>query len=201
MTISKHVLLTDKYLQTFARSYVLPGERKEIWDTQLAAFGVRLTESGVMSFIVRARMPGAKNPTTITLGHYPDITLKEARDRAIDAVRNLKAGKHPQALKAEKLEAERTRRAEAARKKAVVAKAKADFIRGCSGAVDCGEGETLPTGRAVRYATDRAKRTCTGIPQADHTSHVVGREERDPGDSAAKPEHGAASSTMGALDL
>ncbi len=126
MTISKHVLLTDKYLQTFARSYVLPGERKEIWDTQLAAFGVRLTESGVMSFIVRARMPGAKNPTTITLGHYPDITLKEARDRAIDAVRNLKAGKHPQALKAEKLEAERTRRAEAARKKAVVAKAKAD---------------------------------------------------------------------------
>ena len=128
MTNSKHVLLTDKYLQTFARSYVLPGERKEIWDTQLAAFGVRLTEFGVMSFIVRARMPGAKNPPPSRWAITPDIALEEARDRAIDAVRNLKAGKEL-AFEAGSWKPREPEEPRAVRKKAVVAKAKAIHSR------------------------------------------------------------------------
>ena len=53
-----------------------------LWDTKLAGFGVRITPSGVKSYVLRYR-PGvpARNRLT-TIARVGECTLREARNRA-----------------------------------------------------------------------------------------------------------------------
>jgi integrase len=60
------------------------------WDSHLPGFGVRL---GVRTktFIVSIRRPGFKQPTRLKVGHYPAMSVAEARSRA----REMMAGGAP----------------------------------------------------------------------------------------------------------
>jgi integrase len=57
---------------------------------------IRITETGVRTFVLIARYPGSTNPTRRSLGQYGAITLDVARDKARAWIALLKAGKDPQ---------------------------------------------------------------------------------------------------------
>jgi integrase len=129
--------LTDKFLQSpcdpKTREPLPPpaeGKRLRIWDTATPGFGMRITSNGAKSFFVTRRVKGrGKQPVSIVLGSYPDVSLAEARDRADDLIRDLKKGVDPREAEAEKRkdEAER-KKAEAAQKANSFASVAEQFI-------------------------------------------------------------------------
>lgn len=68
------------------------GTRYEITDTTAVGLRARVSATGNVSFVLKARN-AASQLKTITLGAYPEISLKEARERAARARLDLKAGK------------------------------------------------------------------------------------------------------------
>lgn len=67
--------LTDRTLKTLP-----PPENGQVtyWDSTLSGFGVRVSQGGAKSFVVVY----GPNRTRKTIGRYPTITLKQARDKA-----------------------------------------------------------------------------------------------------------------------
>ena len=60
-------------------------DQYEIWDGELAGFGLRIMVSGVKSFIVRYRIDGGGRTAkrrTYTLGRYGALTIEQARKNA-----------------------------------------------------------------------------------------------------------------------
>lgn len=66
-------------------------------DDQLIGFGVRVTSSGVKSFIVEKLITGKVR--RITLGRYPSITTEQARKEAQKLIGKIVAGHDPHASK------------------------------------------------------------------------------------------------------
>jgi hypothetical protein len=66
------------------------GERIEIWDTLLPAFGIRVGPKR-STWMVAQRPNGAKHPVRVKLGTCPPMGLGEAREKA----RQLLAGEAP----------------------------------------------------------------------------------------------------------
>jgi integrase len=62
-------------------------------------FGLRVTEKGMKTWTVMYRSHGQLR--RVTLGHYPDMPLKDARDRAREMLRGIDDGEDPAAAKAE----------------------------------------------------------------------------------------------------
>src|SRR5215213_3848725 len=77
----------------------------EYYDSHLPAFGLRVSYSGAKAWFVMSRVD--RKLTRVTLGHYPALSLAEARDKARRAAELAKAGGDPR-----KLEAEERRRKE-----------------------------------------------------------------------------------------
>jgi integrase len=100
--------LTDRALQ--ALKPAAPGKRRTVWDTEVAGLAVRVTDRGVKSFVMVRRRPGRKNPDRVTLGTYPDTTLREARELADEARKDLKRGIHPREKERARLLGEARRR-------------------------------------------------------------------------------------------
>ena len=73
------------------------GTRVEIWDTHLPGFGMRMSETGVKTFVVMYRTGGVKR--RLTLGRWPILPLAEAREKARDALKTAALGTDPQAQK------------------------------------------------------------------------------------------------------
>jgi integrase len=61
-----------------------------IRDPHLRGFGVRITPRNTKSFIVETREKTTGKVRRIVVGHYPLMTLQEARRKALDALRELK---------------------------------------------------------------------------------------------------------------
>jgi len=59
-------------------------KRYEIWDSELAGFGLRIEESGKKSFFVRYRVGGGRRATrrNMTIGNYGAVTPEKARGEA-----------------------------------------------------------------------------------------------------------------------
>lgn len=74
--------LTAKTLLTIAPK----GRRQEIWDTLLPGFGVRIGVSGKKAFFVMCR--AGRRQKRVTLGHYPTLSLQEAREAARKTLAN-----------------------------------------------------------------------------------------------------------------
>lgn len=65
----------------------------EVWDEQIPGFGMRVSKTGTKSFILLYRHRGRAR--RFTLGRYPVLTLAAARDKAIDALRQVRDGVDP----------------------------------------------------------------------------------------------------------
>src|SRR6516225_9827893 len=58
------------------------GERYQVMDAQVPGFGVRVTDKGHKTFILRTRYPGSSSPTRREIGNCADIGLADARAKA-----------------------------------------------------------------------------------------------------------------------
>ncbi len=101
----------------------LEGKRYQVMDTQVPGFGIRVTDTGNRTFILRTRYPGSANPGRREIGQCIDITLSDAREKARRWRSLVKQGIDPTAE-------EERKRQESIRKQAVTFSAVAeDFIR------------------------------------------------------------------------
>jgi Arm domain-containing DNA-binding protein len=58
------------------------GQRYQVMDAQVPGFGVRVTDRGHKTFILRTRYPGNKTPARREIAGCADITLTDAREKA-----------------------------------------------------------------------------------------------------------------------
>ncbi|SEO00875.1 protein of unknown function [Pseudorhodobacter antarcticus] len=86
--LEKQSALTDIMLRKLKPT----GERYEHTDTVATGLRARVSSKGKVSFILKARN-AASQLKTVTLGTYPEMSLKEAREKASNSRRDLKAGK------------------------------------------------------------------------------------------------------------
>ena len=56
--------------------------RVEIWDTIVPAFGIRISATGRRTWMVAQRRPGKKQPSRLTVGTLPPMSLADARTAA-----------------------------------------------------------------------------------------------------------------------
>lgn len=68
-------------------------DRVEVWDDRIPGFGLRVSKTGTKTFVLLYRHRG--RPRRLTLGRYPTLTLAHARNKAIDALREVDAGRDP----------------------------------------------------------------------------------------------------------
>lgn len=85
---NKKTALTDVAL----RKLKATGERIEITDTNTTGLRARASATGEITFILKTR-DAASSLKTITLGRFPEMSLKEAREAATQCRLDLKAGK------------------------------------------------------------------------------------------------------------
>ena len=74
------------------------GDRYEITDKTSTGLRARISAKGEVTFILKAR-DAASKLQTITLGSYPEMTLKSAREEAARVGLDLKKGQDPNAVK------------------------------------------------------------------------------------------------------
>jgi integrase len=103
---ARKINLTDRSLKALRAPPA--GGSGIVWDAMLPGMAVRVGKKGKLSFYAVRRRRGAKQVSWILLGHYPVVSLAEARAKAREALAALMEGHHPVA-QAE--EAERRRRA------------------------------------------------------------------------------------------
>ena len=72
-----------------------PGKRYQIMDEIVPGFGIRVTDTGQRTFILRMRFPGSVNLNRRALGDYPDTSLETARAKAAKWRSLVREGKEP----------------------------------------------------------------------------------------------------------
>ncbi len=85
------------------------GRDRIVFDAGAAGFGVRVTPAGLKIFLAQARMAGRVR--RVTVGTWPEKSVKAAREEALDAVRAMHRGEDPRAncaARAREAEAEQT---------------------------------------------------------------------------------------------
>ena len=75
--------------------------RTEISDPSCRGLCLRVTPTGAKTFAFRYRMRGDKRVERITIGTYPDVSLRDARDRTNKLRTQIAAGKNPATPKRE----------------------------------------------------------------------------------------------------
>jgi integrase len=88
-----------------------------VWDAAQIGLGIKVTPRGKRIWVEQLRYPGFRCQSTRTLGHYPAISLSEARAKAGRWYAWVKAGIDPEIAEAEeKAKADAARRAAALRR-------------------------------------------------------------------------------------
>jgi hypothetical protein len=106
---------TDRYLRSLPPSP--KGERREVWDTRVPGFGIRIGDrehadparrgkKGNITFILYARFQPGTSPARRTIGTYGAICLEEARRVAGQWRSHVEKGVDPAAVEAAAREAE-----------------------------------------------------------------------------------------------
>jgi len=75
-----NVKLTDRKIQSLKPAPA--GQRYQVMDAHVPGFGVRVTDTGQRTFILRIRYPGSPDAARRALGEYPSLTLEKAREKA-----------------------------------------------------------------------------------------------------------------------
>ena len=68
-------------------------KRYKIYDVTIPKLAVIVTEKGTKSFVVIKRT--ATESIKVTIGHYPDVTIQQARTQAIFILKEIAEGKNP----------------------------------------------------------------------------------------------------------
>ena len=76
-----------------------------VWDDKLPGFGLRITPSGVKSFVVQYRPPTSSKTTRMTVGRYGKLTVDQARTEAKKLLAQATMGDDPAAARREKRKA------------------------------------------------------------------------------------------------
>jgi integrase len=87
------IMLTDRKVQSLKAAP--KGKRYQLMDTLVPGFGVRVTDTGVRTYIMQTRFPGSNSPSRRELGRVGVLTLEEAREKAREWVRLIKCGVDP----------------------------------------------------------------------------------------------------------
>lgn len=69
------------------------------WDTDVKGFGLRITPTGKITFVVQGRVEGSGKEARITIGAYGVFTVDQARDMAREHLRTMRKGGDPRANK------------------------------------------------------------------------------------------------------
>lgn len=69
------------------------------WDTDVKGFGLRVTPTGKITFVVQGRVEGSAKEARITIGAYGVFTVDQARDVAREHLRTMRMGGDPRAIK------------------------------------------------------------------------------------------------------
>lgn len=87
----------------FTKGYidrVRPGTKDDFhWDTDVKGFGLRITPTGKITFVVQGRVEGSGKEARITIGAYGVFTVEQARDVAREHLRTMRMGGDPRAIK------------------------------------------------------------------------------------------------------
>ena len=79
---------------------VKPGPKDEFhWDTEVKGFGLRITPTGKITFVVQGRVDGSGKEARITIGAYGVFTVDQARDVAREHLRSMRMGFDPRDAK------------------------------------------------------------------------------------------------------
>lgn len=80
---------------------IKPGPKDEFyWDSEVKGFGVRVTPTGKLTFIVQGRIEGSSGSAArITIGAYGVFTVDQARDVAREHLRSMRLGVDPRQVK------------------------------------------------------------------------------------------------------
>lgn len=79
---------------------IKPGAKDTFhWDADTKGFGLRVTPTGKMTFIVQGRVDGSNKEARITIGAFGVFTAEQARDAAREHLRNMRMGLDPRDLK------------------------------------------------------------------------------------------------------
>jgi integrase len=83
---------TSRLTDAFVRSLKPREKRYDVYDAQLAGFGIRVSPLGTKSWIVLSRNNQRK--TRVTLGRYPQMSLNTARQRALVTLNAMAQGEY-----------------------------------------------------------------------------------------------------------
>ena len=86
MPVRSTVRFTDAYIKSLKPATT----RYDLYDANLAGFGIRISPSGTKSWIALSR--NMERKTRITLGRYPQMPLASARQRAMNALLEMADG-------------------------------------------------------------------------------------------------------------
>jgi integrase len=106
---ARKVALTDRSLRALRPAP--DGRRAAVWDALMPGMAVLVSGKGKRSFYAVKRRAGAASPSWVLLGHYPVVTLAEARGKAREALAALAEGQDPASVAEGRREAERRREA------------------------------------------------------------------------------------------
>lgn len=87
------ITLTDRKVQSIKPAP--KGKREQVMDSLVPGFGVRVTDTGVKTYIMQARYPGSANPARREIGSVGVLTLEEAREKARGWHKLIKQGIDP----------------------------------------------------------------------------------------------------------
>ncbi|MFK0166423.1 Arm DNA-binding domain-containing protein [Rhizobium sp. NPDC090279] len=88
------VLLTKHVVDSACSDH----DRYHIWDSELSGFGLRVSPTGVKTFIIKYRTDGGGRSATqrvLTIGHFGPITVEQARRVAKAKLGGVAAGADP----------------------------------------------------------------------------------------------------------
>lgn len=87
----KRVKLSKGYVDR-----VKPGAKDDFhWDTDVKGFGLRVTPTGKITFVVQGRVEPTKKGARVTIGAYGVFTVDQARDVAREHLRSMRMGIDP----------------------------------------------------------------------------------------------------------
>lgn len=87
-----------KLTKATAENTLPTGKRYVIWDTDIIGFGLRVSETGALSWVVKYRADGGGRSAAVrwhTLGSYPNLPADEARKAAKKAMAQVELGDDP----------------------------------------------------------------------------------------------------------